>query len=136
MDIENLKNQINALHMKGEMSSSAYKVLRTITDKEQALQLQQGGVSGSVFTKESFLELIPKIGFRCTGNTPFSTLIDKDGNNTKIRVGNDGIEFKNANTSFCVFFEYNKNKITLYEKDKFISIGNEDESVFINLYGF
>lgn len=105
-------------------------------EETQNEALNKPEVISSVFTKEAFLELIPKIGFRCTGIHPFSTLIDKDSLNTKIRVGNDGIEFKNQNTTFCIFFEYNKNRITFYEEDKFISISNEDESVFINLYGF
>ena len=106
------------------------------SDTNQAEQLNETAVISSVFDKETFLKLIPEIGFRVSGKAPFSILVDKDSLNTKIRVGNDGIYFKNSNASFCFFFEYGKNKITHYKEDNFISIGNEDESMFINLYGF
>ena len=106
------------------------------SDTNQAEQLNETAVISSVFDKENFLKLISKIGFRVSGKAPFSILIDKDSLNTKIRVGNDGIEFKNSNASFCFFFEYGKNKITYYKEENFISISNEDESMFVNLYGF
>jgi hypothetical protein len=92
--------------------------------------------SSTTFTRESFNQFVSKIGFRINGVRSIQDLIDKDSLNTKIKVKTDGIEFKNANSSFCVFFKFGKNTITLYEEENFVSISNEDESIFINLYGF
>ena len=106
------------------------------SDTKQVEQLNETAVISSVFNKENFLKLITEIGFRVSGKAPFSILVDKDSLNTKIIVGNDGIRFKNSNASFFFFFEYGKNKITYYKEESFVSISNEDESIFINLYGF
>lgn len=63
MDTENLIKQLNILFVSNHIDRYAFELLRGIADKDQSLQLQQTGVSGSNCCKQCKKEIDIKFRF-------------------------------------------------------------------------